>query len=116
LDQARAKYGLVTADQDNHPGSVDVIAAVTETLWFGHRDRHEGGPTSAPITPESAEAALSIATTLVHRISTGSIRKKSLRDRRPEDRTRRGLATGIGGRGARRATPRYGVSQAAFCV
>ena len=76
LQQARSKYELVIADIVNSPGSIDVIVELVGTLWFGHRDRHEGGLTSAAISPASAEAALSIATTLVHLFSIGAVRRK----------------------------------------
>ena len=76
LQQARSKYELVIADKVNSPGSIDVIVEMVGTLWFGHRDRHEGGLTSAAISPASAEAALSIATTLVHLFSIGAVRRK----------------------------------------
>ncbi len=76
LHQARSKYELVIADKINSPGSIEVIVEMVGTLWFGHRDRHEGGPTSAAISPASAEAALSIATTLVHLFSIGAVRRK----------------------------------------
>jgi len=76
LQQARSKYELVIADKVNSPGSIDVIVEMVGTLWFGHRDRHEGGLTSAAISPASAEAALSIATTLVHLFSIGAVCRK----------------------------------------
>ena len=57
-----------------HPADVSAVLAMMRLLWEGHRDRHEGGPTTTPITPESAQAAVSIAITLVHLLSTDSIR------------------------------------------
>jgi hypothetical protein len=76
LDQARSIYELVIANKGNVPASIDVIVEMIGTLWFGHRDRHEGGPTSGPISPESAEAAVSLAVSLVHLLSSGAIRRK----------------------------------------
>ncbi|MGP0026925.1 MAG: hypothetical protein ACLPKE_26745 [Streptosporangiaceae bacterium] len=73
LDQATGKYQLVIADRSNQPASIDAVREMMRVLWFGHRDRHEGGPTSAPITPESAQAAVSIAVSLVHLLAAGCI-------------------------------------------
>jgi hypothetical protein len=77
LDQAVNKYQFVIADRSAQPASIDAVREMMRTLWFGHRDRHEGGPSCAPITPQSAQAALSIAVSLVHLLATGFI---SVRD------------------------------------
>jgi hypothetical protein len=75
LDQGRANYELVIADKDAKPSSIDMVVGMISTLWFGHRDRHAGHPTSISITQESAEMALHTAITLVHYFNSGAIRR-----------------------------------------
>lgn len=75
LVQGRANYELVIADKDALPASIDMVIEMISTLWFGHRDRHAGHPTSIPITQESAEMALHTAITLVHYFNSGAIRR-----------------------------------------
>ncbi|MFD3739017.1 hypothetical protein [Streptomyces sp. NPDC058629] len=76
LDQGRHKYEMVIADKTGAPADIDAVVAMISLLWHGQRDRHEGGPTTAPMTKEAAEAAVHTAAVLVHWLSTGSIRKK----------------------------------------
>ncbi|MFH8993093.1 hypothetical protein [Streptomyces sp. NPDC017940] len=76
LDQGRHKYEMVIADKTGAPADIDAIVAIVSLLWHGQRDRHEGGPTSAPVTLEAAETAVHTAAILVHWISSDSIRKK----------------------------------------
>jgi hypothetical protein len=72
--QGSDHYELVILDQTSNPASIDCVRLMIEALWFGHRDRHEGGPTSAPISQAAAEAAVSIATTLVQLLAAGAVR------------------------------------------
>lgn len=74
LEDHGSDYEMVIANKTSKPASVSAVIGMMRLLWEGHRDRHEGGATSAPITPESAEAAVSVAVGLVHLLSTGSIR------------------------------------------
>ncbi|WP_405914497.1 hypothetical protein [Streptomyces sp. NBC_00728] len=76
LDQGRHKYEMVISDKKGSPADIDAVVAMISLLWHGQRDRHEGGPTSAPVTQEAAETAVHSAAILVHWISNGSIRKK----------------------------------------
>nr|WP_172682172.1 hypothetical protein [Streptomyces violaceoruber] len=76
LDQGRHKYEMVIADKTGAPASIDAVVAMISLLWHGQRDRHEGGPTSAPVTQEAAETAVHTAAILIHWISNGSIQKK----------------------------------------
>ncbi|MEU3174992.1 hypothetical protein [Streptomyces sp. NPDC007000] len=76
LDQGRHKYEMVIADRAGAPADIDAVVAMVSLLWHGQRDRHEGGPTSAPVTQEAAETAVHTAAILVHWISSGSIRRK----------------------------------------
>jgi len=75
LDQGRANYELAIADKDAKPSNIVMIVEMISTLWFGHRDRHAGHPTSIPITLESAQMALHTAITLVHYFNSGAIRR-----------------------------------------
>lgn len=74
LDEHGGDYEMVIADKTGSPADVSAVLGMMRLLWEGHRDRHEGGPTTAPITPESARAAVALAVTLVHLLSTSSIR------------------------------------------
>jgi hypothetical protein len=74
LDQRGSDYEMVIANKTGRPADVSAVLGMMRLLWEGHRDRHEGGPTTAPITPESAQAAVAVAVTLVHLLSSGSIR------------------------------------------
>lgn len=73
LEEHGGDYEMAIASKTSKPADVSAVLGMMRLLWEGHRDRHEGGPTSAPITPESAEAAVSIAVTLVQLLSAGSI-------------------------------------------
>ncbi|MFE9099767.1 hypothetical protein [Actinomadura geliboluensis] len=76
LDQGRHKYEMAVADRTGSPAGIDAALAMISLLWHGQRDRHEGGPTSAPVTQQAAEVAVHTAAVLVHWISSGSIRRK----------------------------------------
>jgi hypothetical protein len=67
-------YVMVIAGKTGEPADVSGIIGMMRLLWDGHRDRHEGGCTSASITSESAEAAVALAVGLVQLLSTGAIR------------------------------------------
>jgi hypothetical protein len=67
------RYAMVVAAKTGQAADVKAVLGMMRLLWEGHRDRHEGGPTTGPITPASAEAALSLAVTLVQLIVSGSI-------------------------------------------
>jgi hypothetical protein len=73
LDEHATDYEMVIAHKTGRPADVSAVLAMMRLLWEGHRDRHEGGPTTAPITPEAAQAAVALAVTLVHLLATGSI-------------------------------------------
>jgi hypothetical protein len=68
-------YEMVIAGKTGHPADVSAVLEMMRLLWEGHRDRHEGGPTTAPISPESAEAAVSLAVTLVQLLVTDSVQR-----------------------------------------
>jgi hypothetical protein len=74
LDERGSDYEMVIARKTGRPADVSGVLGMMRLLWEGHRDRHEGGPTTAPITPESAEGAVAIAVMLVHLLSNDSIR------------------------------------------
>ena len=74
LDQRGGDYEMVIANKAGLPADVSAVCAMMRLLWEGHRDRHEGGPTTAPITLESAQAAVAIAVALVDLLSNRAIR------------------------------------------
>ena len=65
---------MIIANKTGSPADVSAVREMMRLLWQGHRDRHEGGPTTAPITPESAQAAVAIAVALVELLSNRAIR------------------------------------------
>ncbi|MGH3631643.1 MAG: hypothetical protein ACRDRL_29920 [Sciscionella sp.] len=76
LDQGRNKFEMVIADRTGAPAGIEAAIAMVGLLWHGQRDRHEGGPTTAPVTQEAAETAVHTAAILVQWISKGIIREK----------------------------------------
>ncbi|MEU5163833.1 hypothetical protein AB0G74_30050 [Streptomyces sp. NPDC020875] len=66
-------YSMVILDNKAVPAKVDTVLSLMKLLWHGHRDRHPGGQTSAPITLEAAQAAVHIAVLLVQLLSTTAV-------------------------------------------
>ncbi|MEV0537820.1 hypothetical protein [Kitasatospora sp. NPDC050463] len=64
---------MVILDNQAVPAKVDTVVSLMKLLWHGHRDRHPGGQTSAPITVEAAHAAVHIAVLLVQLLSSSSV-------------------------------------------
>ncbi|MFD7747800.1 hypothetical protein ACFV2V_25235 [Streptomyces sp. NPDC059698] len=76
LDQGRKKYVMAVSDRAGAPAGIDAAVELLNLLWHGQRDRHAGGPTSAPVSQEAAETAVHAAALLVHWVSKGYVRKK----------------------------------------
>ncbi|MFE7551050.1 hypothetical protein [Streptomyces gardneri] len=70
------RFELVILGGNAAPAGPEVFTAMARLLWEGHRDRHPGGLTSAPVTLEAAQAAVHLAVTLVQWIAAGTIRRK----------------------------------------
>ncbi|MFD8373502.1 hypothetical protein ACFV2Z_22450 [Streptomyces sp. NPDC059688] len=75
LANSAHKYAMVISDSNGAPASIDAVTALVGLLWHGQRDRHEGGPTSAPITQEAAEHAVHLACLLVTTIGGHAVRR-----------------------------------------
>ncbi|MGX9923489.1 hypothetical protein ACWIG4_26985 [Streptomyces sp. NPDC002248] len=73
LDRNGTAYSMVIPDSKAVPAKVESILSLMRLLWHGHRDRHPGGQTSAPITLEAAQAAVHIAVLLVQLLSTSAV-------------------------------------------
>ncbi|MGA9510533.1 MAG: hypothetical protein WBV55_18075 [Candidatus Sulfotelmatobacter sp.] len=71
LDEHASDYEVI-AHKTGRPADVTAVLAMMRLLWA--RRPTEGGPTTAPITPEAAQAAVALAVILVHLLATGSIR------------------------------------------
>ncbi len=56
--------------------SQDVVLGMLQAIWSGHSDRHPGTPNYVQSTPEAAEAAVSLAVTLVNLFSSGGIARR----------------------------------------
>lgn len=76
LTQSAHLYEMVISDSSGEPAPIDGITAMIGLLWHGQRDRHEGGPTSAPISQEAAEEAVHIASLLVTTFATGAVQRR----------------------------------------
>ncbi|MFF1269185.1 hypothetical protein ACFVZE_25465 [Streptomyces anulatus] len=75
LDGNATAYSMVILDNKAVPAKVETVLSLMRLLWHGHRDRHPGGQTSAPITLEAAQAAVHIAVLLVQLLSTSAVTK-----------------------------------------
>lgn len=76
LQQHPDRFELVILGGNAEPAGPEAFKAMATLLWEGHRDRHPGGLTSAPVTLEAAQAAVHLAVTLVQWIATETIRRK----------------------------------------
>ena len=79
LESNASSFELVLVD-DIDEGGIEPLHAILKRLWQGQRSRHGGGPHSRDQTPAEAEAAVVLAVTCVHWLSTGVLR---LRGGRP---------------------------------
>ncbi|MGH7511202.1 MAG: hypothetical protein ACREMZ_17345 [Gemmatimonadales bacterium] len=78
LRDAGGKWELVLPDQDDKPAQVDVVVSMLSALEQGHRSRHAGSARNARRQSQAeAEAAVHLASTLVHWLSTGVVRRKA---------------------------------------
>lgn len=53
-----------------------VVLSMIQALWSGHSDRHPGTADYVPSTQEAAEAAVSLAVTLVNLFSSGGVARR----------------------------------------
>ena len=72
LRDAPGKWEFVLVDKDGD-GSVEPLRVMMERLWQGQHSRHGGGDQNWDQTQAEAEAAVQLATTLVHLLSTGTL-------------------------------------------
>ena len=56
--------------------SEGVVLGIMQALWSGHSDRHPGTPNYVQSTQEAAEAAVSLAVTLVNLFSNGGVAQR----------------------------------------
>jgi hypothetical protein len=56
--------------------SQDVVLGMMQALWSGHSDRHPGTASYIPSTQEAAEAAVSLAVTLVNLFANGGVARR----------------------------------------
>lgn len=57
--------------------SQDVVLGMMQALWSGHSDRHPGTASYIQSTQTAAEAAVSVAVTLINLFGNGSIARRS---------------------------------------
>ncbi|GAA3821165.1 hypothetical protein GCM10022226_46800 [Sphaerisporangium flaviroseum] len=75
LEDTESQWSLVIDDKTGQPTPARVVIGLIDLLWHGQRNRHAGGPTTKPISQETAEAAVHAAVTLVQWFTSGAIRK-----------------------------------------
>jgi hypothetical protein len=76
LDRQGDLYELAITDNTGAAASVIAVAHLVRLLWEGHSDRHGGGSRSRPISQDSAEMAVHLATTLIQWFTAGHVRRK----------------------------------------
>ena len=72
--QGNWKMPFIKEHKDNP--SEQVALGMLQALWSGHSDRHPGTPNYIASTQEAAEAAVSLAVTLVNLFSNGGIARR----------------------------------------
>ena len=77
LKQASNKWALAIPDGSAAGGGVVPLAGMLELLWTGQVSRHGGAPTSRDQRQIEAEAAVSLAATLVQWFATGVVRRQN---------------------------------------
>lgn len=75
LRDAGHKWTFVLVDRVGN-GTVAPLAAMMERLWQGQQSRHGGGDQNRDQTQAEAEAAVQLATTLVHLLSTNTLTRR----------------------------------------
>jgi hypothetical protein len=76
LRAQRQRWEVVLPDVSGSPAGVDSLLGMLELLWQGQVSRHAGSSKSRRQTQDEAEAAVHLAGTLVHWLSTGVLRKR----------------------------------------
>lgn len=78
IGQMRSQGDWKLPFDKEHPQNLtqDVVLGMLQALWSGHSDRHPGTPGYVPSTPEAAEAAVSLAVTLISLFSNGGIARR----------------------------------------
>lgn len=74
--RADGDWKMPFVKEHNQNPSQGVILGMLQALWSGHSDRHPGTASYIPSTQEAAEAAASLAVTLVNLFSNGSIARR----------------------------------------
>ena len=74
--RAQGDWKLPFVKEHSQNPSQNVVLGMMQALWSGHSDRHPGTPTYVLSSPEAAEAAVSIAVTLVNLFSNGGIARR----------------------------------------
>lgn len=74
--RAQEDWRLPFIKEHKQNPSQDVVLGMMQALWSGHRDRHSGTASYIQSTQEAAEAAVSLAVTLVNLIVNGGIARR----------------------------------------
>jgi hypothetical protein len=76
LKNAAGAYEYVLPGKDR-AGSIDGVIAMVTDLWEGHSDRHAGGPAYVQVSQEAAEAAFTLAVSLITLFSSGAVTRRT---------------------------------------
>ena len=76
LKAAAAAYEYVLPGKDR-AGSIEGVIGMITDLWEGHSDRHAGGPAYVQVSQEAAEAAYTLAVSLVTMFSSGAVTRRA---------------------------------------
>jgi hypothetical protein len=72
------KLPFIKEHKDNP--SEKVVLSMMQALWSGHSDRHPGTGTYLQSTQEAAEAAVSLAVTLVNLFNSGAVKRRIVKN------------------------------------
>jgi hypothetical protein len=76
LRDAARTYQFVLPGRDR-AGSIDGVTGMITDLWEGHSDRHAGGPSYVQVSQEAAEAAFTLAVSLVTIFSSTAVSQRT---------------------------------------
>lgn len=75
--RAHGDWKLPFVKEHEQNPSQDVVLGMLQALWSGHSDRHPGTASYVESTQAAAEAAVSIAVTIVNLLNNGSVTRRS---------------------------------------
>lgn len=74
--RAHGDWKLPFIKEHNQNPSQAVVLGMLQALWSGHSDRHPGSASYIPSTQDAAEAAVSLAVSLVNMFDSGAVSRR----------------------------------------